>query len=156
MKLLIFFFSLILFNSCNAVVKPNLKKTVIDSVLNNTKSQEKLIAIYDSQTRGYLLTFSVYETYAILLKSNEQEPFKVMLLQKDVDELKLIIRDIPELEIAKYEAPTEKRFYDGAPHTTITIFKNGEKYSSNTFDGGFPPKALEVLVNKVLSLSPEK
>jgi predicted translin family RNA/ssDNA-binding protein len=151
--------SVLLFNSCNAVNKTitnnNVTKEDSVKVLKNIV-QESPIVIYDSHTRGYHFTFSVYETYATAIKEYNGKPIKVDVSSKDVKELKSIIKQIAEKEIASHEAPTKKRHYDGAPHTTITIFKKGEKYSSQTFDGGFPPKALEVLVNKVLSLSPEK
>ncbi len=118
--------------------------------------QEAPIAIYDSHTRGYHFTFTVYGTYATVINEYRGKPVEVAVLTKDIKELMLLINAISEQEIATYEAPTKKRNFDAAPHTTISIFKKGEKYSSQVFDGGFPPKALEVLVNKVLSLSPEK
>ena len=158
MRFLIVFISVFVFYACNAVVKPNSKADVLDveSKIIKKNVQESPIAIYDSHTRGYHFTFSVYETYATVIKEYNGKAVKVAVSSKDIKELKSIIKQISEKEIAYYEAPTKKRHYDGAPHTTISIFKNKEKYSSQTFDGGFPPKALEVLVNKVLSLSPEK
>lgn len=158
MRFLIVFICVFVFYACNAVVKPNSKADVLDveSKIIIKNVQESPIAIYDSHTRGYHFTFSVYETYATVIKEYNGKAVKVAVSSKDIKELKSIIKQISEKEIANYEAPTKKRHYDGASHTTISIFKNKEKYSSQTFDGGFPPKALEVLVNKVLSLSPEK
>jgi hypothetical protein len=48
--------------------------------------------------------------------------------------------------------PTEKRFYDGAPHANITFVNKGVEYSTNGFDGGFPPKEIADLVNKIVEL----
>jgi hypothetical protein len=129
--------------------KVNVK--ALDSIV-----QEAPIAIYDSHTRGSHFTFTVYGTYATVINEYNGKPVEVAVLTKDIKELMLLIDAISEQEIATYEAPTKTRHFDAAPHTTISIFKKGEKYSSQVFDGGFPPKALEVLVNKVLSLSPEK
>jgi len=114
------------------------------------------LAIYDSHTRGYHYTFTVYETYGTVIKEYQGEAIKVVVKEEDIAGLKKVISGVSLDKIGTYEAPTKKRHYDGAPHTTISIFTKGKKYSSQTFDGGFPPKSLEVLVNKVLSLSPKK
>jgi len=163
MKLILIILSILTFNSCGATKKASSSENVIvkEEVVKETKLkkediQKDLIAIYDSHTRGYHYTFTVYETYATVVKEYQGKAKKVAVLKRDISELKGIINDISVDEIGTYEAPTKKRFYDGAPNTTISVFKKGEKYTSQTFDGGFPPKALEVLVNKVLSLSTEK
>jgi len=120
------------------------------------QDKETPLVVYDSHTRGYHYTFTVYQTYATVIKEYQGKAEKVVVKEEDITELKKVITGIVLDKIRTYEAPTKKRYYDGAAHTSITVFKKGEKYSSQTFDGGFPPKALEVLVNKVLSLSAEK
>ena len=120
------------------------------------QEKETPLAIYDSHTRGYHYTFTVYETYATVIKEYQGKAKKVVVKEEDIAELKKIISGMSLDQIGTYEAPTKKRHYDGAPHTTVSVYRKGEKFSSQTFDGGFPPKALEVLVNKVLSLSAEK
>jgi hypothetical protein len=124
--------------------------------LKETQEKNNPLAVYDSHTRGYHYTLTVYDTYATVLKEYKGTPRKVTVEAKVIDELKKIIENVSVDKIGTYEAPTKKRYYDGAPITTIAIFRKGEKFTSQAFDGGFPPKALEVLVNKVLSLSAEK
>jgi len=163
MKLILIILSALTFNSCGAAKKASSSENIMakEVIVKETKlvkqeAQTDPIAIYDSHTRGYHYTYTVYETYATVVKEYQGKPEKMAVVVSDIAELKKIIAEVSVDKIGTYEAPTKKRHYDGAPHTTISIFKKGEKYSSQTFDGGFPPKALEVLVNKVLSLSAEK
>lgn len=163
MKLILLILSTLTLNSCGAAKKNSPSENIIgkevkvkDTKLVKEDAQTDPIAIYDSHTRGYHYTFTVYETFATVIKEYQGNAKKVVVKEEDITELKKIISEVSLDQIRTYEAPTKKRHYDGAPHTTISVFKKGEKYSSQTFDGGFPPKALEVLVNKVLSLSVEK
>lgn len=163
MKLILIILSTLTLNSCGASKKTSSSENITlkevktkDTKLIEEVTQTDPIAIYDSHTRGYHFTFTVYETYATVTKEYQGKPKKVSVIESDIADLKKIIAGISVDKIGTYEAPTKKRHYDGAPHTTISIFEKGEKYKSQTFDGGFPPKALEVLVNKVLSLSAEK
>jgi len=57
------------------------------------------------------------------------------------------IKSLPELE-----APTNKRLFDGAAHTTVTLIQNKIEVTSSSFDEGHPPKDIEALVNKILSI----
>ena len=52
----------------------------------------------------------------------------------------------------KLKAPTEKRLHDGAAHATLAFRQGDMEVMSPTFDHGHPPKEIEALVNKVLSI----
>ena len=163
MKLILIILSTLTLNSCGATKKSSASEntTAKEVIVKETKivkeiTQTEPIAIYDAHTRGYHYTLTVYETFATVVKVYQGKPEKIVLVDTYIADLKKIISDVSVDKIGTYEAPTKKRFYDGAANATISIFKKGEKYTSQTFDGGIPPKALEVLVNKVLSLSAEK
>jgi heat shock protein HslJ len=49
-------------------------------------------------------------------------------------------------------APTDKRLFDGAAIASLTIRKGDVVATSSSFDHGHPPKEIEDLVNKVLSI----
>jgi len=146
--------------SLKKVIKKERDLTMMTRLTSNSESEEQEkdvpLAVYDSHTRGYHYTLTVYDTYVTEVKEYNGAPGKVAVETTAINELKKIIDTISSDEIGTYEAPTKKRYYDGAPITTISIFRKGEKHTSQAFDGGFPPKPLEVLVNKVLSLSAEK
>ena len=75
-----------------------------------------------------------YQTEGYSLKNNTR-------INNDV--YKLDFEKIPTLK-----APTEKRFYDGAPITNLEVIKTNQSYKTTDFDGGFPPAYIEELVNK--------
>jgi len=163
MKLILIILSTLTLNSCGATKKSSSSENITakEVTVKGTKVvkddvQTEPIAIYDAHTRGYHYTLTVYETHVTVVKVHQGKPEKIAVLDTDITDLKKIISDVSVDKIGTYEAPTKKRSYDGASNATISIFKKGEKYTSQTFDGGIPPKALEVLVNKVLSLSAEK
>lgn len=163
MKIAVLIFSICVLTSCcankKAVQSNDIMANKIEEksiTIEKELSQESPIAIYDSHTRGYHFTLTVYDNYATVVKTLNGIPERIEVKSEDIISLKKMISQLSLKEINSYEAPTKKRHYDGAPHTTISVFQDDEKFSSQTFDGGFPPKQLEVLVNKVLSLSPEK
>ncbi len=138
-----------------------------DNKLEVTKSNEEIpfssevsveypILEYYSHSRGFYYVLKVYTTYATIVKNPNDKPLKIEVPENDIIELQSMVNAISTKDFLAFKAPTEKRFFDGAPHTVLSIYKNGKIYKSQTFDGGFPPKGIEVLVNKVLSLHTEK
>jgi hypothetical protein len=56
-------------------------------------------------------------------------------------------------EIPTLKDPTQKRFYDGAAIANLKIRYQEKNYETTDFDHGFPPAAIEKLVNKIVSLA---
>lgn len=124
-----------------------------------TKSQEDLtpLVIYDSSSRGYYFNLAVYnEGHMTFTNQRNVSPDTKAISKADMNDLIKLISSIDLNNIATLESPTNKRQYDGAPFTSVTIYKGKEKYQSSIFDGGYPPAELEALVNKILSLQPKR
>ena len=49
--------------------------------------------------------------------------------------------------------PTQKRFYDGATIAKFRLVENEEIFETKDFDGGYPPKEIEQIVNKILEIA---
>lgn len=58
------------------------------------------------------------------------------------------IKNIPNLK-----APSEKRFFDGAPIAKLKIISNGKTYETTSFDHGNPPQELAQLVKEILTIA---
>lgn len=71
---------------------------------------------------------------------------------QDWEDLSLLIDAVDKVTFEKLKAPTDKRLYDGAAHATLAIINGDTEIMTPTFDDGFPPKEIEDLVNKVLSI----
>ncbi|MDY2586124.1 hypothetical protein [Winogradskyella aquimaris] len=63
-----------------------------------------------------------------------------------------MVAAIDEVKFVNLEAPTSKRHYDGAAHATVTIIRGENELMTPTFDHGHPPKEIEALVNKILTI----
>ncbi len=63
-----------------------------------------------------------------------------------------LLKDVDINSFSSLKAPTDKRLFDGAPHATLKLATGSDEISTPTFDHGHPPKAIEELVNKVLSI----
>ena len=71
---------------------------------------------------------------------------------KDWEELLSLIEAVDLENFQELEAPSKKHRFDGAPHATLRIQMGDVEYVTPTFDHGNPNKAIEILVNKVLSI----
>ncbi|WP_299366927.1 META domain-containing protein [Winogradskyella sp.] len=83
------------------------------------------------------------------LKTMNSYPCKA----EDWEALNKILNEVDVEHLDQLEAPTDKRLYDGAAHATLSVIKGDVEMMSPTFDHGMPPKEIEALVNKVLSIS---
>ncbi|WP_299521508.1 META domain-containing protein [Winogradskyella sp.] len=83
-------------------------------------------------------TLQALESYAC--KPQDWEALSIMLKEIDIENLD------------KLKVPIDKRLYDGAAHATLSIIKGDVEMMSPSFDHGTPPKKIEELVNKVLSM----
>lgn len=132
------------------------KKALVKDYTKLAQEKKKPFLVYSAMTRGYFSEMAVYTDHIAILKQRGGKPEIVKITKDNVDELNKIIDGINLSGIDKLESPTKKRHYDGAPFADVTVRKDGKEYKSASFDGGFPPKELELLVNKVLSLATEK
>ena len=72
--------------------------------------------------------------------------------KSDWDALKTLLENIDVEKLDQLKAPTDKRLYDGAAHANLSVIKGDVEMRSSTFDHGYPPKEIEAIVNKVLSI----
>jgi len=137
-----------------ALKMPESIETMVD---NNKQSDIMPLVVYDSSTRGFYMNLTVYNGgYMTYTKQRNVRPIRYDVSKEDVDDLKKLISAIDLKGISSLESPTNKRRFDGAPHTHLKIYSGKEEFRSSTFDGGYPPTELEALVNKMLSLQPKK
>jgi hypothetical protein len=103
---------------------------------------------FESMTRGGNRLVEVRADSIVLMKSREKRTFKT----DKVDWLKItkIVQALKLNEIETYPAPTSKRSYDGAWHSTIRVVDANDKhYSSNSFDDEVAPKELLSLMKRL-------
>lgn len=111
---------------------------------------DDLIVIYNASTRGSNILFKINSE--IIEKDENGTMVRTKISSKKWKGIKDLINLLALEEINSYEAPSEKRFSDGALHADLSIIANTKTFNSQTFDHGNPPKELKELVEKLLSL----
>lgn len=165
MKILLSLFTLIVFTeSCNST-----KETVSDTQQITTasktnkemteeksdivKNNYKTIITYQIASRGFYEYFSVSESDITFSKdSGLQNMDNYNCKKKNWTELNELIEAVNLDAFQKLKAPTSKRATDAALIANLAIQIGDVYYMAPEFDHGNPPKEVEALVNKVLSI----
>jgi hypothetical protein len=131
---------------------------VKDAIINNKTQSTVPTIYYEATTRGYALSCKVENQ---MLYSTRERSFtdysdKIKISDADWKEISALTNAVDLAKVKDMKWPTEKRYYDGAPHANIIFEANGVKYPANGFDHGYPPAEVEKLVNKILSLVENK
>ncbi|UOX34859.1 hypothetical protein LXD69_04945 [Flavobacterium sediminilitoris] len=108
---------------------------------------------YESMSRGYFNKITVDATKLYVKNSSEGKPVSSVLSAEDIQALEAAYKEIDLEELPNLKAPTEKRFFDGAPMTNLKITRGDQVYQTPDFDGGSPPKYIEKLVNTILEIA---
>ncbi|WP_298155234.1 hypothetical protein [Flavobacterium sp.] len=139
MKLVVtIFLSVILAKSCNTQQSDEMKKANIE---------------YQAVSRGYYLAINIQNDLLTIANKRDAPPKEYKLSDSERDALSKLFLDLKLDALSKYEGPTQKRFYDGAPIANMRVVYEGKNYETQSFDHGYPPKEIEAFVNKIVSFS---
>jgi len=143
----------------NTLVFSSEGNTILKGVKNSVTKSNKNIAlakpvvIYQTISRGAFNYIKISDTKVSLSYDRNLKTFSdYNCSSSDRDELTQILNKVDLKTISQLKAPTDKRLFDGAPIATLTVISNKEEFTSQSFDHGHPPKEIEAIVNKVLSI----
>ena len=162
MKLLTFISVLLItITSCNCQKAATNKSDLVAVNKNSSKmNQESKVPtmIYEANSRGYFMKLKVENKKIYISNDRNASDFKTSnaISDKDWDEISKLALAVNLNSVKDLKWPTEKRFYDGAPHAGITFVSEGIEYVSSGFDGGYPPTEIAELVNKIVELAENK
>lgn len=143
----------------NTKPEDGVKGAEVKELLTTPKQQNETHMIeYFANARGYFIDIRYSNNTLSFAKDrdNVEKRQQVTLSKADITELNTLLNDFdPEL-LATLKAPTDQRLYDGAAHANVLIVKKGVRYDGLGFDHGYPPKPLEKLVTKLISLCENK
>ncbi|VXB37977.1 conserved hypothetical protein [Flavobacterium sp. 9AF] len=111
------------------------------------------VLVYESMSRGFFKKITLENNTIAVQNSRDEEPKIKTLTGEEVKAIEKAYNSIDVKEIPNLKAPTEKRFYDGAPITNLEVRMDDHIYRSTDFDGGIPPKEIENLVNTILKIA---
>ncbi|GGI56137.1 hypothetical protein [Winogradskyella haliclonae] len=110
--------------------------------------------IYEARSRGFAKYAYISKAKVMLSEDRSlQKMDNYVCDTKDWEDIEQLLDAIERKTFQNLKAPTDKRLYDGAAHTTLSIKQGDVVYMTPTFDEGFPPKEIEKLVNKVLAIA---
>ncbi|WP_299115619.1 hypothetical protein [uncultured Winogradskyella sp.] len=125
----------------------NLKQEVVGD------NYEKVLITYQALSRGTFEYVQISKAQVIISEDrNLKEMSTYNCKSQDWVMLEELIEKIDIENLNKLSAPTNKRLHDGAAHANLAIIKGDVEMMTPTFDHGVPPKEIEALVNKVLSV----
>jgi len=108
---------------------------------------------YEATTRGfYEKIWVANDSITVTSDRDHKALLRYATPEKDWNELMSLLKDVNIKEMPNLESPTKMRHHDGAAHAILTVGKGESEIQSNGFDHGHPPKAIEAVVNKVLSM----
>ena len=113
------------------------------------ENNEVLEITYNALTRGRS-EMIIFKQNTLLHKNNINTK-EYVLNNKDSKAISKAVWNINLSKIQSLKAPSEKRFFDGAMTTTISIKKGDKTYTSSSFDHDNPPKELKYLVDLLKS-----
>ncbi len=120
-----------------------------------SKPQENIITVeYQAASRGSFLNIKIDKKLIQKTKDrNLQNISSKQCSKEDWNTIVGLLKDVSIKTISELEAPTEKRLFDGAPHSILKITSDKNTFTSNSFDHGHPPSEIKQLVKTILSLS---
>jgi hypothetical protein len=148
----------------------NCQKKIVDATEGRQNEKSEIVALeqketimqvnqglplieYESNSRGFFKKITIDNGRIYVQTAREAKPAFWELKKTDLSAIETAYRTVDVVKLSSLKAPTEKRFYDGAPITNLRITKNKEVYQTTDFDGGFPPKEIENLVNVLLDVA---
>nr|WP_315175462.1 hypothetical protein [uncultured Flavobacterium sp.] len=132
------FLSLFMISSCACQKNTDMKTAVIE---------------YEAQTRGMYQKVLVENQTVFVAKNRDEKPVEVKISDEDWIVLTTEFEKLDLEAIPNLEAPTEKRFYDGAAIANLKIIYKGKTYETKAFDHGFPPSGIKKIVTKLVSFT---
>jgi hypothetical protein len=145
--------------SCNSTKTHSSKsdtpttKSNEDLTKGNDAINNKVAVAYRASTRGFFEYVYISEEAIKITQDRNFEQIQNYPCNKaDWDAIVKLIAEVDEDNFQKLVAPTGKRHYDAAPHASLTIIHGTKEITTPTFDHGYPPKEIEALVSKILSI----
>jgi hypothetical protein len=121
----------------------------------NKQDLESAVIEYTANTRGFYQKITVQNQTVTISKdrSGQDKAVATKIAAEDWKELVNCFKKMELDSLPKLKAPTEKRFYDGAPIANFKITFKDKTYETPSFDHGFPPKEIKKFVNKINSFA---
>ena len=123
------------------------------SELAEMRMQEQVKVAYRASTRGFFQLIEIDGDSIMITNDYNLKDIKKYALPKE--EKEAFSKLMSELDVSKLgdiESPSKTHQYDAAPAAFLKVTKGDEVYMTQSFDHGKPPKTLDPIIEKILSL----
>lgn len=154
MKILFSLLALLIFNKdCEEHKSTEMSVSAMNSEKTMTAIERVSSVSYEATTRGfYEKIWVTKDRITVTNDRNQVEKTEFPISEKDWNELMTLLMEVNIEALPELEAPTSKRNSDGAAFASLIVTQGDLETVSNSFDHGNPPKEIEAVVNKVLSM----
>ncbi|OEK09335.1 hypothetical protein A8C32_11475 [Flavivirga aquatica] len=126
---------------------------LVNNTCSKTKIDQNAVSIeYTANSRGSFKHISITKKRISLVNKRDVKPISKECNQASWNKLMKIFKDLDIKNIPNLEAPSKKRFFDGAAIARLKITCNGTVYETPSFDHGNPHKDITNLVNEIMSI----
>lgn len=144
--------NILMLHNDNTTILQALKKKAINKSASIEKSNYDTV-IYKALSRNYFEYIEISESNVILSSDkNLQNKSHYLCNTKDWEELSALLSAINHDTFTHLEAPTNKRFYDGAAHSSLSYKIDDTMFTTPSFDEGFPPEILKIVLEKIQNI----
>ena len=128
--------SVFLSKSCESQNRNDLKTAVLE---------------YTANTRGFYQKITIQNQMVAVSKDRggNDKPVATKISDADWKELVGYFETIDLDSLATLKAPTKKRLHDGAAIANLKVVYKDKTYKTESFDHGFPPETIKILVTKI-------
>ena len=134
--------------------KDNATKTEIVNNEQTTKLQQEDVTIeYTAMSRGVYKEVQVKNAMFTVKNGRDAKAISKPCSEEQWNDMMTELKSIDVASLEKLEAPTQKRFYDGAAIANFKVTIKDKTYQTPDFDDGIPPKEIKVICDKILEIS---
>lgn len=131
----------------------NSNQTEVNAEMIEKRIQDIDMVKYLAVSRGFHLEITLVGDRLEVATSRDVKSSKSYeLTLEDKRELMHIMSEINVSTLPELEAPSKAHQYDGAAIATLEMTKGEDSYKTMAFDHGKPPKAIQALVDKMISI----
>ena len=140
--------------------KKSTEETSKTELVNNNETgrmqQEECTIEYTAMSRGFYKEIRVNSSTIAIKNTRGSEAVSHACSEELWGEIMAKLESLDVKNISKLEAPTQKRFADGAAIGKLRIIYKDTTYQSSEFDHGYPPEEIKFLCDKIVEISSNK
>ncbi len=116
-------------------------------------AQNQVKVTYRASTRGFFEVIEIEgDSISFTNDYNLKEINTFAIPAEEKEEFNRLLSELDISELSELEPPSKTHQYDAAPAAFLKVTKGDEIFMTPSFDHGKPPKAINDIIEKILSI----